>query len=59
MIYSVNNYDKIRDLFQCRFLPTGQIDGLMQERHSFIANALELRPSCTNPLKYNDMELNI
>ena len=25
------------------------IDGLMQERRDFIANALELRLSCTNP----------
>ena len=25
------------------------IDGLVQERHNFIANALELRLSCTNP----------
>ena len=27
----------------------GNIDGLMQERRNSIANALELRPSCTNP----------
>ena len=27
----------------------GNIDGLMQERHDSIANALELRLSCTNP----------
>ena len=30
-----------------------QLDGLMQERHNSIANALELCLSCTNPLKYN------
>ena len=28
-----------------------QIDGLMQERHNSIGNALELRLSCTNPSK--------
>ena len=28
------------------------IDGLVQERRNSIANALELRPSCTNPLIY-------
>ena len=28
-----------------------QIDGLVQERCNSIANALELRLSCTNPLK--------
>ena len=28
------------------------IDGLVQERHNSIANALELRLSCTNPLIY-------
>ena len=26
------------------------IDGLVQERHNFIANALELHLSCTDPL---------
>ena len=30
-----------------------QIDGLMQERGNSIANALELRLSGTNPLKYS------
>ena len=29
-----------------------QIDGLVQERRNSIANALELRLSCTNPLKF-------
>ena len=29
-----------------------QIDGLVQERHNSIANALELRLSYTNPLRY-------
>ena len=28
----------------------GHIDGLVQERHNSIANALELRLSCTNPM---------
>ena len=28
------------------------IDGLVQERHNSIANALELRLSCTNPSNY-------
>ena len=28
------------------------IDGLVQERHNPIANALELRLSCTNPSIY-------
>ena len=26
------------------------LDGLVQERHNFIANTLELHLSCTNPL---------
>ena len=30
----------------------GKIDGLVQERRNSIANALELRPSYTNPSKY-------
>ena len=30
-----------------------QIDGLVQERHDSIANALELCLSCTNPLEWN------
>ena len=30
-----------------------RIDGLVQERRNSIANALELRPSCTNPLIYD------
>ena len=29
------------------------IDGLVQERHNSIANAMELRLSCTNPLIYS------
>ena len=29
--------------------PQGHIDGLMQERRNSIANAMELRLSCTNP----------
>ena len=29
------------------------IDGLVQERRNFIANALELRHSCTKPLNYD------
>ena len=28
------------------------LDGLMQERRNSIANALELRLSCTNPSKW-------
>ena len=32
-----------------------QIDGLVQERRNSIANALELRLSCTNPSKFNPM----
>ena len=28
------------------------IDGLVQERHNSIANALEMRLSCTNPSIY-------
>ena len=28
---------------------TSPVDGLVQERHNFIANALELHLSCTNP----------
>ena len=31
---------------------TFHVDGLMQERHNSIANALELRLSCTNPSIY-------
>ena len=38
-------------------IATCDIDGLVQERSNSIANALELRLSCTNPsilsLKYN------
>ena len=30
----------------------GQIDGLVRERRNSIANAPELRLSCTNPLRY-------
>ena len=33
-------------------LSVDHIDGLAQERHNSIANALELRLSCTNPLIY-------
>ena len=29
-----------------------QIDGLVQEKHNSITNALELRLSCTSPSKY-------
>ena len=32
-------------------LITGEIDGLVQERRNSIANAPELRLSCTNPSK--------
>ena len=32
--------------------PGGNLDGLLQERHNSIANALELRFSCTNPSIY-------
>ena len=31
---------------------TDKISGLVQERHNSIANALELRLSCTNPSKW-------
>ena len=31
----------------------GQINGLVQERHNSIVDALELRLSCTNPSKYD------
>ena len=31
-------------------IPYFYIDGLVQERRNSIANALELRLSCTNPL---------
>ena len=31
---------------------TSQIDGLVQKRHNSIADALELRLSCTNPLRW-------
>ena len=34
-----------------RFIITGQIDGLVQERRNSIANALELRLSCSNSSK--------
>ena len=34
------------------FMLNDQIDGLVQERRNSIANALELRLSCTNPLKW-------
>ena len=34
------------------------IDGLMQERHSSIANALELRLSCIYPLKWDNFTNN-
>ena len=30
--------------------PIDHVDGLVQERHNSIANALELRLCCTNPL---------
>ena len=30
---------------------TSEIAGLVQERHNSIANAMELRFSCTNPLR--------
>ena len=32
------------------------IDGLMQENHNSIANALELHLPCTNPLIFNSCE---
>ena len=35
-----------------------QIDGLVQERRNSIADALELRLSCTNPSKYSCMDKN-
>ena len=31
-------------------------DDLMQERHNFIANALELRLSCINPSIWKNLE---
>ena len=40
-------------LLQQNFNQLHQIDGLVQERHNSIANALELHLSCTNPSKYN------
>ena len=42
-------------IVQDYFIGTGailQFDGLVQERRNSIANALELRLSCTNPLNY-------
>ena len=34
-----------------------RIDGLVKERRNSIANALELRHSCTNPTIYADMDI--
>ena len=36
----------------CIYVMNDKIDGLMQERRNSIANALELRLSCTNPSIY-------
>ena len=54
MIYCISiSYDKVKHftvwyiLFQLTYL--SYIDGLVQERHNSIANALELRLSCTDP----------
>ena len=38
---------------------SAQIDGLVQERRNSIANALELRLSCTNPLRWSGDHFNI
>ena len=40
-----NNYYKLQFHIE-------RINGLMQERRNSIANALELRPSCTNPWRW-------
>ena len=34
-----------------------KIDGLVQERRNSIANALELRLSCTNPSRFYNMDI--
>ena len=33
------------------------VDGLVQERHNSIANALELHLSCTNPSMYCEFDM--
>ena len=38
-----------------QYFHQSQIDGLVQERRNSIANALELRLSCTNPSKYRSI----
>ena len=41
-----------RDIYIELEIYNSLIDGLVQEKHNYIANALELRLSCTNPSKY-------
>ena len=45
----LQKYIWIPILFALHFPPFKQIDGLVHERRNSIANALELRLSCTNP----------
>ena len=55
---SRNAPDAIYIYLGCQYLSNSlrpgdaYIDGLMQERRNSIANALELRLSCTNPSNY-------
>ena len=42
--------ERIQVKFELKYENVPQFDGLMQEKHISIANALELRFSCTNPL---------
>ena len=49
VVKEISGPDTVRPI-----ISSGEIDGLMQERRNSIANALELRLSCTNPSKWCD-----